>query len=105
MKQLCVGFVGGVASLFILRRIANTALPNLAHCSFLAEMFVLAVSPKRLPIVESRERISLLRSHGTVLESLPSHGSSCLITNVINYIRDVPIASDEKVADAPCTFS
>ena len=35
-----------------------------------------------LPAVESPKGVSPLGSHGTVLESLPSHGSSCLITNV-----------------------
>ncbi len=33
-------------------------------------------------IIESREGISPSRSHGTVLETLASHGSSCLITKV-----------------------
>ena len=60
---------------------------------------------KGLPIVESHKRISLLRSHGTVLESLPSHGSSCSITNVINYIMDVPIASGEINANVLRTYS
>ena len=32
--------------------------------------------------IESREGISPSRSHGTVLETLASHGSSCLITKV-----------------------
>ena len=38
--------------------------------------------PNKIMAIESREGISPLRSHGTVLESLPSHGSSCLITKV-----------------------
>ena len=33
----------------------------------------------------ARKGISPSRSQGTVLESLPSHGSSCLITNVISF--------------------
>ena len=36
-----------------------------------------------LSIIESREGISPSRSHGTVLETLASHGSSCLITKVL----------------------
>jgi hypothetical protein len=63
------------------------------------------VATQALPIVGSRKRISLLRSHGTVLENLPSHDSSCSITNVINNIVDVPIASDEKAAEILHTFS
>ena len=38
--------------------------------------------PTALPTVESPKGVSLLGSHGTVRESLPSYGSSCLITNV-----------------------
>ena len=34
-------------------------------------------------LIGSCEGISPLHSHGTVLETLASHGSSCLITNVI----------------------
>ncbi len=39
--------------------------------------FKLALSSIALPIIESRKGISPLRSHGTVRDSLPSHGSSC----------------------------
>ena len=35
-----------------------------------------------LHLIESRKGISPSRSHGTVRESLPSYGSSCLITKV-----------------------
>src|SRR5665647_3796190 len=34
-------------------------------------------------IVESHKGVAPLCSHRTVRESLPSHGSSCLITNVL----------------------
>lgn len=36
-----------------------------------------------LAVIESREGISPSRSHGTVLETLASHGSSCSITTVL----------------------
>ena len=42
---------------------------------------MLNVCRKRL-LIESRKGISPSRSHGTVLETLTSHGSSCLITKV-----------------------
>jgi hypothetical protein len=35
-EAACVGFVGGVASLFILRRIANKALPTLHKGRFIS---------------------------------------------------------------------
>ena len=41
------------------------------------------VTTKILTIIESREGISPSRSHGTVLETLASHGSSCSITKVL----------------------
>ena len=38
---------------------------------------------KSSDLIESRAGISPSRSHGTVHETLASHGSSCLITNVL----------------------
>src|SRR5690606_20151711 len=40
------------------------------------------ICPAALCIVESPKGVSPSGSHGTVLESLPSYGSSCLITKV-----------------------
>jgi len=50
-----------------------------------------------MPVIESRRGISPSRSHGTVLETLASHGSSCLITKVkLSY--GVMLTSFEKIA-------
>ena len=45
-----------------------------------------------LTLAESRQGISPKRSHGTVLETLTSYGSSYSITNILN-IMDVPISN------------
>lgn len=50
------------------------------------------------------QSISPLRSHRTVRDSLPSHGSSCFKSQMYCYIMDVPIASVGINAAALCTF-
>ena len=63
------------------------------------------------PVIESRKEISLLRSHGTVLESLPlhslpraSHGLFCTVTNVVflhsGYATHMVITSSQ-IIDPP----
>jgi hypothetical protein len=61
---------------------------------------------KREADVNSRitQSISPLRSHRTVRDSLPSHGSSCFKSQMYCYIMDVPIASVGIIGAAPYTF-
>ena len=62
------------------------------------------LSGRALLPVESPKGVSPLGSHGTVLESLPSHGSSCLITNVFlhhGYTNLHWLWSRSRVADLP----
>ena len=63
-------------SLMLDKSFSEKFVPNL----LLIHSFICLVLS--LWLIESREGISPSRSHGTVLESLPSHGSSCLITKV-----------------------
>src|SRR5690606_42106774 len=47
-----------------------------------ASFKIVCIVLNELPTVESPKGVSPSGSHGTVLESLPSYGSSCLITKV-----------------------
>ncbi len=69
-------------------------------------MFVKLVSTvtQQFQLVESHKRVSLLCSHTTVREGLPSHGCSCFKSQMYCYTMDVPIASAGISGVSPCTF-
>ena len=84
--------------------IAATAMNRLmamilkVNSPFIASFF-------RWRIVESRKGVSPLRSHGTVRESLPSYGSSCLITNVFlhfGYTNSLAVISSHSNQSSQC---
>jgi|694.fasta_scaffold13541_1 hypothetical protein len=60
------------------------------------------------PTVESPKGVSPLGSHGTVRESLPSYGSSCLITNVFlhyGYTNCLAVISFQIKKSSHCWLS
>jgi hypothetical protein len=72
----------------------------------LKSFFILSIA--KLPPVESPKGVSPLGSHGTVRESLPSYGSSCLITNVFlhyGYTNCLAVISFQIKKSSHCWLS
>lgn len=75
-------FIVSLVSTFICRSLSvGNDCQELSKINFVCSC--LSVCRFKLALIWSRKGISPPRSHGTVLETLASHGSSCLITNVL----------------------